>query len=141
MTVQLRFGSLGWPIISKLIQFTSGSWIEHVDIVINGVMYSALPGGVIKANTKTIDLKKSEYLTINVSQIVEEKLILVLEKQLGKPYDYFGLISFPFKPKWNNSNRWFCSELIAYALSEVGYIKTKKFYRISPKYLYNLVKS
>lgn len=40
--------------------------------------------------------------------------------QLGKPYDYGGVLGFPFREPWHSENRWFCSEFLERSLMAGG---------------------
>ena len=40
--------------------------------------------------------------------------------QLGKPYDYLGAFSVPFRTHWQDPERWYCSELVEAALIAGG---------------------
>lgn len=61
-------------------------------------------------------------------------------EQLGKPYDYGGVISWSWGAGWQDSRRWFCSELTAAALAHAGIIAAPKAHRISPGDLYHILK-
>jgi len=37
--------------------------------------------------------------------------------QIGKPYDWKGILAFAFDETWRNGNSWFCS-MFAYAATE-----------------------
>ena len=45
-----------------------------------------------------------------------------LDQQVGKAYDYLGLLGFLWRSnKYQNPNKWFCSELAATAFKVAGY--------------------
>jgi len=62
----------------------------------------------------------------NISKSQEKEIVNFLASQLGKPYDYTGLVGYPLKwiskfiYKFFNSKYYFCSELCQAACSSVG---------------------
>ena len=40
--------------------------------------------------------------------------------QIGVGYDYLGAFGVPFRSSWQDSNRWYCSELVEAALAAGG---------------------
>ena len=55
-------------------------------------------------------------LTIEQRWAIQDFLI----RQIGKPYDYAGILGFLAAAKTENPNRWFCSELIFAACKRAG---------------------
>ena len=53
------------------------------------------------------------------------------ESQVGKPYDLSGLWNFLASRDWTTDDKWFCSELVAYATG--GW---RSAGRITPEMLY-----
>lgn len=59
-------------------------------------------------------------------------LVAWLDQQVGKPYDYFGLLGFLWRSnKYQNPNKWFCSELVATAF-KVSHCKLYNWNIIKP---------
>lgn len=70
----------------------------------------------------------------------EYKAASWLRNQIGKEYDYSGLIGFAIQRDWQEPSKWFCSELIAEALLKAGTIHPKiKASRITPRDLWLLI--
>lgn len=138
--VAVRFCDLGWPIISPLISWHSKSWINHCDLVLNGELISAMPvAGVRRRSIAGFPVRRAEYVELPCTSAQVLRMIGWIGDQIGKPYDYFGTLAFPFRPPWNDAGRWFCSELTAAALHEAGIIQVPiKTCRISPADLYDL---
>lgn len=59
-----------------------------------------------------------------------------LQSQIGKEYDYGGIIGWPLR-EWQAQNKWFCSELLAYGLVTSGCLPkfSKNLHHISPSRL------
>lgn len=51
----------------------------------------------------------------------EDAAIQFARDQIGKPYDFGGVIAIPFHQRdWHDPNRWFCFELVAAAFEAGG---------------------
>lgn len=46
-----------------------------------------------------------------------------LNDQIGKKYDFLGIMSFVLNRDWRDDQRWFCSELITSGLEKCGYFE------------------
>ena len=57
--------------------------------------------------------------------------------EIGKDYDYLGVIGLPFNRDWQEDDKWFCSELVAYVLQ--GFITIKDQHRVTPNNLLKLL--
>lgn len=66
--ITLRFCNLNWPIISKIIQLFNKSWTDHVDIIIDDYIYSAIPDKVIKVKKNNFPIKYTKLINIECSQ-------------------------------------------------------------------------
>lgn len=141
-TIKLKFVDLGWPVICPIISKITGHWSNHVEIYIDEkTLISALPGGVRKYKENEIKNVKEEILEISCTKEQKDIVNSFIISQLNKPYDYLGVLLFSLAPSWNDSRRWFCSELIGAALIKAKIIPTSLSYRISPGSLYNMCKS
>lgn len=57
--------------------------------------------------------------------------------QLGKKYDYLALVGFPLRKDIEDQDRWFCTELVTWAIERAGLdMFTEKVSRITPRDLY-----
>lgn len=56
----------------------------------------------------------------NCDRIQKEMFEGYLRSQLGKKYDFLALFGIALNRKWQDDDKWICSELIAYALKSVG---------------------
>lgn len=126
------------------IRYVTQSPYSHVELIKgdatkHGIPYlcwssSGRDGGVRKKN---ITLREGQWDMVKI-QMTKEKYDDILNKigkEQGKSYDYAGiLLSQIFAFGRHSKRRWFCSELIAYAM---GIEQPERF---SPGMLYNLVK-
>lgn len=59
------------------------------------------------------------------------------ESQLGKPYDYRGVVGIGFRRRWQDADAWFCSEFVSEAIRQGGRALFRAdAYRITPLHLH-----
>jgi hypothetical protein len=94
----------------------------HVDYCMDDGSYiSAIPGkGVIQ---HTLSAKTEQFLFIDADKPIVEHY---LKQEIGKPYDWWGIFGIATHRNWQEPDKWFCSELIAYAIN-----KSKPFFYIN----------
>jgi len=62
-----------------------------------------------------------EVYSVQVTERQKERIEDFLQQQLGKPYDWLGILGFPLRNwKLERKNRWFCSELVFTAFKQAG---------------------
>ena len=117
---------------------------SHVDSVLqlkdsdgyNFVLGSIPNGGVAyrkqDPNSEYI-LYKCDCRKINKLENNRVAFLEAIEQYVGASYDWSALIGFIIPNRdWENSNKWFCSELKAKGLKEIGVDIRKNVSRISP---------
>lgn len=78
--------------------------------------------------------KSSEFIILLIPVKNSQRVIDCAKTQIGKPYDWLGVIGIGFRRHWQNTGRWFCSELIAWAFEEAGEpLFIFKTWRITPR--------
>lgn len=111
-------------VATYLISWFTWSRFAHVELLFSDdVCISAVaPKGVIKRTKASVIKNVSDYIIKEVSTTPEQEAIIraFAEKQVGKPYDWGAIIGLPFRGKWDDDAKWFCSELCAAALEEAG---------------------
>ena len=108
----------GSSIWDKLICFATNSEFSHVELSLqsDGNAYhcwssSFMDGGV---RGKIITIDPAKWVIVDCDRPVNTEVLI---SQIGKKYDYIGLIGTLIKIRiFESSNKWFCSELIATAL-------------------------
>jgi hypothetical protein len=124
-------------LIGKLIRFTSGGKYNHVSIGINGYIYQAkMDYGVTKVRCDR-DYNAVDWL--HVWDIDVQRVSEFLDAQVGKKYDWLGVISFLWVFIQQGRERWFCSELATVSLMK-GLGKEEYNQRQSPIDFYYLLK-
>ena len=114
----------GNHLLGKLIRFFSRGKFNHTSINLNGVIYEAhINCGVRK--TKEKDWKDKtvvSYTTFDIDTQTHRELKYWLDKQVGKKYDLFGVLSFLwiyFKPV---RGKFYCSELAIIVLAKLFHL-------------------
>jgi hypothetical protein len=124
-------------LIGKLIRITSGGKYNHVSIWVRGYLYEAsMKYGVTKVRCDR-DYRSSNWL--HVWDLNEDKVVEFLDAQVGKRYDWLGVISFIWIFVQQGVEKWFCSELAMVALMK-GLGKEEYNQRQSPIDFYYLLK-
>ena len=123
------------------------SWfskVPHVAIAIseNSYIEADFLDGVRISDISNLDEKrKVEIYSLNVSEDKKNIFIDELLEEVGRRYDVAGLIAYLTGLKlFQNSKRWFCSELVAMALKKAGIITIRgKSYKVSPEDIYKWI--
>lgn len=103
---------------SRLIQFLTASVISHVDIVLpDGRLLGALPSDGVQVRPANYS-RWTRILRVTIPSTAdqERRFFEAAEGQIGKKYDWSGIFNFFTQRNWRESDKWFCSELVAYAL-------------------------
>lgn len=134
----------GTSLLSRAIQWRTWSCYSHASWICRdrqhcyeawkeGVTYGRIdahhkPGTVI--DLFEVDLpRKYHYAEAEFYREVEKHLAT----QLGKKYDIRGLLSFVSRREKQNQDRWFCSELVFWALEQAGALLLRApAYKVAP---------
>jgi hypothetical protein len=128
MEVALWFYRGDGKIFDKLNRWWTKGEYSHVEIVVDGTAYGAdaWSGRVIQRHVSGFNPQKWDIVPVS-----SEKDLQWLEKQVGKKYDYLGILGFFFFAAQRTS-WWYCSELAAVFTG----IKERP---ISPQRLYEIL--
>lgn len=66
--------------------------------------------------------------------------IRAARSQLGKPYDLTAVVGIGLHRNWQETDSWFCSELLAWALAQSGspLFRAEALHRVVPQHLWML---
>ena len=117
--------------------FTFSQW-NHVSIEIGGKVYEARGRtGVTQTGAKGYLNKWAKTDTVQIAAPSPVSAVAFLEAQIGKRYDFGGIVALPFRKPWHSRSKWFCSELVAAALIASGLPKMRvDAYRVTPRDLW-----
>jgi uncharacterized protein YycO len=109
----------GEGIEGALVRWQSWSWAAHVGIALpRGMMLDALPGQGVALHARGRGVHRLYRVTL--SDAGTEAACAWLARQLGKPYDWGGIVSFVTHRHWRSEKKWFCSELVASFAEKAG---------------------
>ena len=128
----------GTSMISTLIKWRTWSEYSHVSWINED-------GSVIEAWTDGVCQRKSiheahrpgtqiDIFDVKMSLEQKARIKLFLKGEIGKKYDYRGVMKFISRRSGDNQDRWFCSELIAAAFNfaDVPLLVRIPVYKIYP---------
>jgi uncharacterized protein YycO len=122
---------------SWLIRFVTWSEYSHVDILLDGkyLIGAIAPDGVVvnKVNDRLQRASKAVIMELPVVSI--SKAQDYARSQIGKPYDWLGVIGIGLHRNWQENDKWSCAELAAMALDAGGQrpFDSKFHNRITPQ--------
>lgn len=116
VTVQF---SQGKGILAKAIQIHTWSWTTHVGLVMpdGSILSSDFPRGVHVRPFHPGDYKRVERYEVPHA---DGKVLEAALSQIGKPYDFMGALGIGLNRRWHDENKWFCSELVAWAFMQAN---------------------
>ena len=128
---------IGSILIKKGLMFQ----YNHVGIEFDDTIYDAtLFKGVAKQNKKAFLSKyvTSESISFDIDANKARNVKCFLENQVGKPYDWIAIVSFPLQRDWEKADSWHCSELGAKVAMISNIITAARMpkNKISPRDLY-----
>ncbi len=99
---------------SLAIRLHNWSNWSHCGVIVNNEVIEATAShGVV---TTSIDDFKQRYPTHKIIEIPHKgDFQRRLKEQLGKSYDWGAIFRFVFRGDWDDTDKWFCFELAAYA--------------------------
>jgi hypothetical protein len=118
-------------LFDRLIRWWTNSRYSHCEIVINGMAFSAdaWTNQVRAVSASSFNPQNWEWVTVDGDK---EASLTFVTGQLGKRYDWLGILGFLLPGRINDPKRWYCSEICAAAL---GIGKRP----ISPQQLYEIL--
>lgn len=95
-------------------------------------------GGVKLATLEEFKSRASEWDIVTFTVNDSDAIWAAACSQIGKKYDWTALVSLPFHRDWSEADRWFCSELVAWAFDQGGtpLFAKDKIHRVTPGHLY-----
>jgi len=112
----------GTSALSRLIRWRTWSDYSHAAWVFpDGSVIEAWKGGVTHApSILSAHASDTEVHLFALDLTIEQRWAIqdFLIAQIGKPYDYAGILGFLAAAKTENPDRWFCSELLFSAVKQ-----------------------
>jgi uncharacterized protein YycO len=123
---------------SLLLRTALWSAWSHCAIVDGDTVIEATVGhGVRFRPLADLLSESSDYQFISVPCPNPDAVIRAAFLEVGKPYDYLGVLGIGFRRRWQDDDSWFCSELIAHAFDSAGSpLFRTQHWRITPRDLF-----
>lgn len=129
--IRVIFGRSRHPFSYAIRLFTWSHW-SHIGVIMpDDTVIEAKGGeGVVVTPLDTFKARYPEWREAKSPVKSRREAFKFLRDQVGKPYDFTAVISMPLRRNWQETDSWFCSELVATAqqLYRQEYIK-----RITPE--------
>lgn len=138
--IELLFTRRNHP-TSWLIRAASWSDWSHVEIMLpdGGLLGAAAPHGV---TVSTYEERMSIAACAATMCFPGDMNAAAAwgETQLGKPYDYFGVLGLGLHRNWEEDDKWWCSEFAAEFLVQGGFApyRPDAIQRLTPQHLWML---
>lgn len=113
------------------------SWSHCAIVDGDQVIEAAATGGVRVRPLADLVAESSRTQLLEIPTRDPASVIAAARSQVGKPYDWLGVVGIGFRRRWQDADRWFCSELIAWAFQAAGSpIFRVHAWRITPRDLF-----
>lgn len=113
------------------------SWSHCAIVDGDQVIEAAALGGVRARPLADLVAESSRTAVLEIPARDPASVIAAARSQVGKPYDWMGVIGIGVRRRWQDNDRWFCSELIAWAFERSGWpLFRGQPWRITPRDLY-----
>lgn len=128
--------SRSWTIGSPLIRHADrwGQW-SHCGVVVpdGRVIEARAFHGVVATPRRDFDKRASSQEVVHITVPDLDAGLAWLDQQVGKGYDYAGILGNAFRQNWHDPERWQCAELVEAFLASCGRARFRAdAWRISP---------
>ena len=113
-----RSRTIGSPLIRLA---TWGTW-SHCGILTpeQTVLEARWPQGVVETPVEQFRAHASHHAEATIATPDDAAGIAWARRQIGKPYDTFGVLSLGIQRDWEDPEKWWCSEFVEAALIAAG---------------------
>lgn len=130
---------------SLVIQAVTRFHLSHVtaDLDDGTVIDASFARGVARRVIAYPDRSWQQRYILDWGQAAQVALYRLLQVEVGRGYDIPGALGVPVGGRWDDRDRWFCSELIGAAASILGKLDLdrREIHRLPPKKLLSNLKN
>lgn len=139
--VRLLFSTSRLPGASLIRMVTWSKW-SHVTLVDGDVVIEAVWPRVRVVPLSDVLSRHSRHAFVDVECRDGKAIIDAARSQVGKPYDLTALFGLLMHRDWQEPDRWFCSELVAWAFDKAGspLFRRDAMHRVTPQHLWMIAK-
>lgn len=105
---------------AAIIRWLTGSQWSHCALVHGELAIEAAWPRVRKVPVETIMRQHTKSIVIDIPCKDDTAALYAALSQVGKPYDLTALIGWLSGRDWQETDSWFCSELVAWAFEQAG---------------------
>lgn len=138
--VQLLFTRRRHP-GSALIRVATWSAWSHVDLIDGPSVIGAVAFHGVERELLAIRVANASRAAVMTIPCADAAAVIAAAaSQIGKPYDWMGVAGLGLHRDWQEADRWFCSEMAAWAFQETGQplFRADALHRITPQHLWML---
>lgn len=107
------------------------------DLSTGTVIEASAAGGVREVSLDQFLAGTSKHEIVPVPVVDADSIYRAARHQIGKPYDWRGILGFWFRRHWQSDHAFVCSELVAWACEISGQpLFRRQAWRITPEMLY-----
>lgn len=123
-----------------LIRAVTWSQWSHVALVDGDEVIEATWPAVRVAPLAGVIAAHSAHVIVDLPCHSPAEVIKAARSQVGKPYDLTALFGLLMHRDWQEEDRWFCSELVAWAFAQGGspLFRSEALHRVTPQLLWML---
>jgi uncharacterized protein YycO len=110
-----------------------------VDYSTNTAIEAVAFKGVVEIPFNEILDRASEHVLMHVEVPDPEAALAFARGQLGKSYDYRGVLGIGINREWDSPDKWWCSELVEAAIAAAGRRRFRNPRRITPQDVFNVL--
>jgi hypothetical protein len=106
----------------RILRFMTRSRFSHVRVRMGESIFEARPvlGVTVSSRNAAIPATLEEF-SFEVSEAQWDLGLSWLQAQVGKPYDYFGVLAgLMLQRNWQDDRAWYCAELAAELSVQIG---------------------
>lgn len=134
----LRFTGAG-GVAGAVVKLATRSWCSHVEFELDPHPRAECGVAVLGATpSHGVCIRPAQHGAFRVERFAVDapaKVLRLARSQLGKPYDWLGVVGWGMFQDWQEQQAWFCSELVAWAFCRAGYplLRTRQAWRLTPR--------
>ena len=135
--MKLFFCTNDLPAAVAIRVFTWSNW-SHVGIIDGDEIIEAVWPKVRVSKLEEAKNKYKSWVIAEVKTKNDAEIIKAVRSQVGKPYDIGAIFGFLARRNWEKTDKWFCSELVAWAFSQANepLFRPGTFSRVTPQHLW-----
>jgi uncharacterized protein YycO len=138
--VSLLFSAANNP-LSVMIRTLTWSTYSHVALVDGDTVIEATTAhGVRRAALSDALRSAATRALVQIPCADPQAVLAAATSQLGKPYDYSAILGIGLHRDWQEDDKWFCSELVAWSFQHAGHplFRAESLRRVTPQHLWML---